>query len=194
MAARRRARVLLPLAWANSSLLSYHSTLYGASINAFGLGYLIFAIVWLRIVWHEYCCLWLGLIHFCYHVAVRCMARVSLPLAWVTSTLRSYGRTPYGASIIALGMCQLIFVIIWLYLVWRKYDFLWPGLPHFCHRMAVHHMARVLLHMACVDSSLLSYGRTPYGASIIAFGLGYLIFAIHGCTSYGASIIAFGLG
>ena len=41
----------------------------------------------------------------------------------------------------------------------------------FCHRMAVCRLAHVLLPLAWVNSSLLSYGRTPYDASIIAFGL-----------------------
>ena len=86
MAARRMARGLLPLAWVNSSLLSYGCTPYGASFIAFGLGYLIVAIVWLYVVWREYYCLWPGLLHLCYHMAVRRMARVLLPLARVTST------------------------------------------------------------------------------------------------------------
>ena len=149
MAVCRMARVLLPLAWVNSSLLSYG--------------------------WAPY-------------------AGVLLPLAWVTSSLASYGCTPYGAIMIAFGLCYHIFAIVWLHVVWRKHCCLWPGLPHFCHCMAVRRMARALLPLAWLNSSLLSYGCTPYGASIIAFGLGYLIFAIVGCTSYSASIIALGLG
>ena len=54
---------------------------------------------------------------------------------------------------------------------------LWPGLPHLCHRMAVRRLARMLLVFAWLKSSLLSNGRKPYGASIIAFGLDYLMFA-----------------
>ena len=100
---------------------------------AFGLGYLIFAIVWLHAIWHEYYCLWPGLIRLCYHVAVRRMARVLLPLAWGTSSLPS---------------------------------------------MAICRMARVLLHLAWVNSPLLSDGCMLYGASMLSFGLGYLVFAI----------------
>ena len=203
---------------------------------AFGLGYLIFAIVWLHAIWHEYYCLWPGLIRLCYHVAVRRMARVLLPLAWVTSSLPSMavhrmarvllplawinlpllsygctpyrasiivfglhylifaidGRTSYGASIIAFGLGQCIFVIIWPYTVWRECYCLWPGLPHRRHRMGVCRMARVLLPLAWVNSSSLSYGCTPYGASIIAFGLGYLFLPLYGCTLYGASTVIFG--
>ena len=142
MAVRRMAQALLPLAWVNSSLSTYGCMPYGASIIAFGLGYLNFAIVWLYIVRREYYCLWPGFIHRC----------------------------------------------------WCEYSCLWLGFPQLCHRMAVRCMGRVLLPLAWVDSSLLSYGHMPYGASIAAFGLCYLIFAIHDCTSHGAGIIAFGLG
>ena len=68
--------------------------------------------------------------------------------------------------------------MVWLYVVWREYYCIRPGLPHLCHRMAARRMARVLLPVALVNSSLLSHSNTPYGASIIAFGLGYLIVAI----------------
>ena len=108
-----------------------------------------------------------------------------MPLAWATSFLLSYGCIPYDASIIAFGLGYLILAIVWLRIVWREYCCLWPGLPHVCHPMASSCMARALLSLAWVNSSLLSYGCTPYGASMIAFGLG---------TSYGASITAFGLG
>ena len=138
MDVHRIARVLLPLAWDISSLLSYGRTSYGTSI-----------------IWREYYCPWPGLAHLCYRVAVRCMVRVLLPLAWVISSLLPYGHTPYGVSIIAFGLVYLIFVIGWMYAVWREYYCLWPGLSHFCYRMAVHRMARVL-----------------YGASIIALGQG----------------------
>ena len=135
---------------------------------AFGLGYLMFATIWRHAVWHEYYCLWPGLPHLSHRMAaVRPLARLSMPLAWVSSSL-----------------------VIWLYAVWREHHCLWPGSPHLCHRMAVRRMARVLLPLAWVYSSLVSYGCMPYGASIaafgctpsgssgIAFGLGYLIFAI----------------
>ena len=141
-------RLLLPLAWATSFLPSYSCTSSGASIAAFGLGYIIFAIVWLYVVWREYCCLWPGLTHLCYCMAVRCMARVLLPSSWVNSSLLSYGCTPYGASIHAFSLGYLIFAIVWLYAVWREYYCLWPGLPHLCHRMAARHMVRVLLPVA----------------------------------------------
>ena len=95
-------------------------------------------------------------------MAVPRKARVLLPLAWATSSLPSYGCTSSGASIIAFGLGYLIFAIIWPYAVWREYYCLWPGLPHLCHRMAVRRMARVLLPLAWVNSSLLSYGCTPY--------------------------------
>ena len=81
-------------------------------------------------------------------------------------------------SIIAFGLGYLTFVIVWLYVVWREYYCLWPGLPHLCNPMAVRRMAQVLLPLASAISSFLSYGCTPYGASMIAFGLGYLIFGI----------------
>ena len=76
MAVGRTARVLLPLARVNASVISYGCTPHGASIVAVGLGYLTFAMVWLHVVWREYCCLWPGLIHLCYHKAVRRLARV----------------------------------------------------------------------------------------------------------------------
>ena len=104
MAVRRMAQVLLPLASAISSFLSYGCTPYGASIIAFGLGYLIFTVVWLYVVCREYYCLWPRLTHLRYHMAIRHMARVLLPLAWVTSCLPLYGGTSYGASIIAFGL------------------------------------------------------------------------------------------
>ena len=150
MAVIRMVPALLPLAWLNSSLLSYGCTQYGASIIAFGLRYLIFAIVWLY----------------------RRVARVLLPLAGVDSSLFSYGHTPYGATIITFGLGYFIFAIVRLYVVWRVYYCLWPGLSHLCYRMAVRHMARVLLPLAWVTSCLPLHGGTSYGASIIAFGLG----------------------
>ena len=87
MAVRRMAPALLPLSWVHSSLLSYGCMPYGASIVAFGLGYLNFAIVCLYVVQREYYCLWPGLIHLCYHMAVPRMVRVLLPLGWVMSSL-----------------------------------------------------------------------------------------------------------
>ena len=48
----------------------------------------------------------------------------------------------------------LIVVIIWLYVVWRKYYCLWPGLPHLYNRMAARRVARVLLPLTWVTSSL----------------------------------------
>ena len=133
--------------------------------------------VWLYVVWREHCFLWPGLIHLSYHMAVPCKARELLPLAWDTSYLPSYGCTFYGASIIAFGLDQFVFVIIWPYAIWCDHYCLWPGLAHLCHHVAVHRLARVFLPLAWVNSSLLSYGHTPYGASIIAFSLGYLMFA-----------------
>ena len=93
MAVRRTVRVLLPLAWVNSSLLSYGRMPYGTTIIAFGLGYVIFAIVWLYVVRREYYCFWLGLTHLC------C----------------------YGASIIAFGSGYLMFATVWQYAVWREH-------------------------------------------------------------------------
>ena len=86
MAERYMARALLPLAWA---LLTCDCTPYGASILDSGLGYLIFAIKWLHILWREYHCLWLGLIH-----------------------LWSHSNTPYDESVIALGLGYLNFAIV----------------------------------------------------------------------------------
>ena len=128
--------------------------LYGASIIAFDLGYLIFIIVWLYIIWCEYYCFWPGLPHLCNRMAVRHMARVLLPLAWVISFWGSYGCTWYGASMIAFGVGYLIFAIVALYVVWREYYCLWPGLPHLCNPVAVRRVARVLLPSAWVTSSL----------------------------------------
>ena len=147
------ARVLLPLAWATSSLPSYGCTPYGASIIAFGPGYLMFATVWWYIVWREYYCLWPGLIDLCYHMARCHMARVYC--LWPASSLASYGCTPYGAIMIAFGLCYHIFAIVWLYVVRREHYCIWPGLTHLCYHMA----ARVW-------------------RSIVACGLGYLICAI----------------
>ena len=60
--------------------------------------------------------------------------------------------------------------------------------------MAVRHMARLWLPLAYVTTYLPSYGLMSYNGSIIAFGLGYLIFVIIWQYPYGESIIAFGLG
>ena len=200
-----------------SPLLSSGCTPHGASIIAFGLGYLILVIVWLYAKWREYYCLWPGLSHLCYRLDVRRMARVLLPLAWAISSLLSYGCTPYGASIIAFDLGYVTFVTVLLYAAWREDYCLWPGLSLFCYPMAVRRVARVLLPLAWAMSPLLPSGCTLHGASIIAFGLGYLIFVTlwlyavwreycclwhglsrlflsYGCTPYGASIIAFGLG
>ena len=131
MAVRGMARVLLPLAWVISSLLSYGRTLYGATIT-----------------WHECYCPWPGLGRLCYRTVVSCMARVLLPLAYLILSLLLDGCTLYDASVIAFGLGYLIFVIVWLYAVWREYYCLWPGLSHLCYHMAVPHMARVLLPLA----------------------------------------------
>ena len=74
-------------------------------------------------------------------MAVRRMARVLLPLARVNASVLSYGFTPYGASIIAFGLVDLIFANVWLHVVWREYYCLWPGLPLLCYGMAVRRMA-----------------------------------------------------
>ena len=79
------------------------------------MGYLIFVIVWLNAAWREYYCLWPGLSHLGYRMAVLRMARILLPLAWAISPFLSSGCTPHGASIIAFGLGYLIFVILWLY-------------------------------------------------------------------------------
>ena len=112
------------------ALLSNGRMPYGASINAFGLVYLIFVIRWMYAVRCEHYCLWHGLSKLCHRMAVRhmaigCMARVSLPLAWVTSSLSLYGHMPYGASII-----------------WREYYWFGPGFAHLCYRVAERCMAR----------------------------------------------------
>ena len=86
MAVRRLVRVLLLLAWVTPSLQSYGCTSYGASMIACGLGYILFGILWLYVVWRQYDCLWRGLPDLCNRSAVRRMARVLLPLAWVTSS------------------------------------------------------------------------------------------------------------
>ena len=117
---------------------------------------LIFGIIWLYAIWRDYDCLWPMLPHFCHRMALCCVAQALLPLARVNSSLLSYMAVP----------------------VWREYHCLWAGLVHLCHRVAVLHMARVALPLARVNVSLSSYGCTPYGASIVAFGLGHLIFAI----------------
>ena len=61
---------------------------------------------------------------------------------------------------------------------WGRFAF---GLGYliFCHRTVASRTARVLLPLAWVNSPLLSYACTPYGASGIAFGLDYLIFAFY---------------
>ena len=108
------------------------------------------------VVWHEYHCLWPGLPQLCDRMAVRRMARVLLPLACVNSSLLSYGCTSYGASMIFFGLGNLIFAIVWLYIIWRKYYCIWPALTHLCYHMAVRHMARALLPLVWVTSSLPS--------------------------------------
>ena len=159
----------MPLVYVITCLLPYGCTLCSAITIAFGLGCLSFVIVllhavrhkydwsWpglshlcyrlLRVVWREHYCLWPGLPHLCRPVAVRRLARVFLPLAWVNSSLLSYGRTPYGASIIAFGLGYLMFATIWRYVVWREHYCLWP-LIHLCYHMAVRCLARVLLPLA----------------------------------------------
>ena len=88
---------------------------------AFGLGHLIFVIVWLHIVWHEYCCLWSGLPRLCDCMAVRRVA----------------------PSVIVFGLDYPIFVIVCMHGVWHEYYCLWPGLPRLCDCMAARRMARV---------------------------------------------------
>ena len=87
-------------------------------------------------------------------MAVRHLVQVLLLLAWVTTSLQSYGCTSYGTSIIAFGLGYIFLVILWLYVVWHQYDCLWPGLPDLCNRSTVRRMARVLLPLAWVTSSL----------------------------------------
>ena len=98
------ARVSLPLARVSSSLLSYGYTLYGASIIAFGLGHLIFVIVWPYAAWREYY-----------------MARVIIflgqgQLIFVIVRLYAVWREYY-----CLWRSYHIFVIVWLYAIWREY-------------------------------------------------------------------------
>ena len=147
MAVPRRTQVLLLSALVISSLLSYDCTLYGASVIGFGMGYHVFVITWLYAVRREYDCLWFMLSHLCCRMAVRCMARVSLRLAFVFSALLSHCCTPcvasivghgpgchifaivrcppHGTSIVAFGLGYLSFVIVWLYDVGREYYCLW---------------------------------------------------------------------
>ena len=138
------ARALLPLA-VNSSLLSYGSTVSGASIAAFGVSYFIFAIIWLYAVWRDYDCLWPMLPHFCHHMALRRLAQALLPLAWDNSFLLSCGCTRMARVLVSLAWVYLIFAIVWLYVRWREHYCLWPGLIHLCDHMAVPRKARVLL-------------------------------------------------
>ena len=130
MAVRRMAQALLLSACLNSFLLAYAHTPYGASMIAFGLRYITLAIVWVYAVWREHSCLLPGLPRLCHHMAVCRMARVLLPLAWVTSSLPSYSCMSYGASIIAVGLGYLIFAIVWLNVMWREHYCLWPGSHH----------------------------------------------------------------
>ena len=118
MAARRPARVLLPLA--------------------------------LVIVWP--CAAWRGLA-----MAVRCMARVLLPLAWFPNVGVRMAMQWYGVSELQLYDvwrehycrwpelsygCALYGVnVLWLYVVWREYDCLWPGLPNLGYRVTVRCLA-----------------------------------------------------
>ena len=125
MDVRRMARVLLPLAWFDSSLLSYGCTLYGVSIIAFGLGHLIFAIVCLYVVGREYYCLWPGLIHFV--------------IIWAYAVWREHYCLWPGLP----HLCHP-----WLYVVWCEYCCLWPRLNHLCCHIAVRRVARVLLNLA----------------------------------------------
>ena len=113
-----------------------------------------------RVSWSPECrkldyCLWHGLSRLCYHLAVRRMARVLLPLAWAISSWLLYGCTPNGVSIIAFGLGYLTFVIVWMYAAWREYYCLWPGLSHLWYRTAVRRKAHVLLPLAWPVSSFL---------------------------------------
>ena len=62
---------------------------------------------------------------------------------------------------------RLVWVIVWLHDVWRKYYCLWHGSSHPCYRMDVRRMARVLLPVAPDVSSLFEYGSTMFRVSII---------------------------
>ena len=119
-------------------------------------------------------------------MAVRCMARVLLPLARVNASVFSYGCTPYGASIIASGLGDLIFVV-WLHVVWREYYCLSPGLPLLCYGMAVRRMERVLLPLAWVNSPLFSCGGCQARVLLpLVWVTSYL--QSYGCTLYGSGV------
>ena len=104
--------------------------------------------IWLYAIWREYYCPWPGLPQLCHCMAVRRTARVSLHLAWVNSSLLSYGRTLHGASIIAFVLSYFIFAIVWLNIMCCEYHCLWPGLIRLYYHMAVRRMAPVLLSLA----------------------------------------------
>ena len=87
-----------------------------------------------------------------------------------------------------------VFVITWLYAVRHEYDCLWFMLSHFCYCMVVLCMARVFLRLALVFLALLSYRRSPCLASMFGCGPGCHIVAIVRCAPYGASIVAFAKG
>ena len=89
---------------------------------------------------------------------------------------------------IALGQNYDIFVLTWLYAGASIIAF---GLGY---RMAACCMAQVLLPLEFVITSLSPYGYAPYCANIIAFGQDGSSMLSHGCMLYGASIIALGLG
>ena len=115
--------------------------MYGTRTVAFGMGHQVFDSAWLCATWREYYCLWPGLSHLCYRMAVR------------------HGRDYYCLWLGFTYLCSRMDV---------EYYCLWHGLSHLCHRMAVRCMARVLLLLAWAISCLLSYGSTLYGASMIA--------------------------
>ena len=102
-------------------------------------------------------------------------------MAWVTTSLLSF-----AARRTAFGLGYLICVIVWLYVVWRKFYCLQVGLPHVCYRMAARLMAKVLLPLAYVIASSLSMAELCIARVLLRLALILLSLLSYCCTLYGA--------
>ena len=117
----------------------------------------------------------------------RCTEQVLLPLAWATSSLSSRGFTLDGASIIAFGLGDHIFVVAWLYSVWREYDCVWPWLSYLSYRIAARHVACVLLVLVWVITPLLSFAERHMARASLPLAWVTSSLPSYGCVSYGAT-------
>ena len=100
------ARVLLPLAWADSSLTSYGNVPYAATSTP---------LAWVSSSFPSYGCTYYG------------ASMIAFGLGQFHASLLSYSCALYGASIIAGVLGYLIFAVVWLHVVWSEYTAFWLG-------------------------------------------------------------------